>query len=82
MLDEDYYEGVNINDEYGARKDVKKLLDELKMFDLSIKKFFGPKKVKSAATDARRNLRIMKKLMKQISDKIQSTRQDYEGDYS
>lgn len=81
MISKDYYEGFNVNDEYGAKKEVINLLDELENFDVRIKKFFGPKKVKVAGVDARRSCRMMIGILKEIQKKIQMTKQDYEGDY-
>jgi hypothetical protein len=81
MLERKYYEGWNKNDEYGTKKEVLELLDELEEFDRRIKKFFGPKKVKEAGVDARRSCRKMRAKLKEIMDKIQMTKQDYESDY-
>ena len=81
MMDKSYYEGWNKNDEYGTKKEVLNLLDELENFDERIKKFFGPKKVKAAGVDARRSCRHMIATLKEIQAKIQMTKQDYEGDY-
>ena len=81
MLEKDYYEGYNINDFYETRKEVLRFIREFEEFDKSVKKFFGPKKVKVAATDARRNLKNMKAIMKVIGKKIQMTRQDYNSNY-
>jgi len=82
MIDKDYYDSHNINDGYGTKKDVLSFLEEFEEFDTRIKKFFGPKKVKSAGVDARRSCRIMIGILKEIQEKIQKTKQDYEGDYS
>jgi hypothetical protein len=82
MLNKDYYEGWNINDEYGAKKEVLNLLAELEEFDERFKKFFGPKKVKAAGVDVRRSCRIMIGILKEIQSKVQMTKQDYESDYS
>jgi len=81
MLNKDYYEGWNINDEYGAKKDVVSLLEELEEFDERIKKFFGPKKVKAAGVDVRRSCRKMIGILKEIQSKVQMTKQDYDSDY-
>lgn len=82
MLDKDYYRGWNKNDEYGVKKDVLNLLDELELnFDKRVKKFFGPQKTKSAAVDIRRSCRVMIGILKEIQEKIQMTKQDYESDY-
>lgn len=81
MLERRYYEGWNKNDEYLAKKDVLKVLDELEVFDKHVKKFFGPKKVQDSATSARRSIRIMKEMLDVIAQKIQMTRQDYRSDY-
>jgi len=81
MLDKKYYEGWNKNDEYGAKKDVVGFLEELEEFDVRIKKFFGPQKVKAAGVDARRSCRRMIGILKEIQSKIQMTKQDYESDY-
>lgn len=83
MLDRDYYGGWNKNDEYGVKKDVLNLLDELEGdFNKRVRKFFGPQKVKSAAVDIRRSCRIMIGILKEIQAKVQMTKEDYEGDYS
>jgi hypothetical protein len=83
MLDRDYYGGWNKNDEYGVKKDVLSLLDELEGdFNKRVRKFFGPQKVKSAAVDIRRSCRIMIGILKEIQTKVQMTKEDYEGDYS
>lgn len=81
MLERRYYEGWNKNDEYLAKKDVLKVLDELEVFDKHVKKFFGPKKVQTSATSARRSIRIMKEMLDVIAQKIQMTSQDYKSDY-
>lgn len=82
-MDKDYYEGHNVNDYYGVRKEVLKLLNELEGdFDNRIKSLFGPKKVKSAATDVRRSCRKMIGILEEIKDKVQATRLDYKSDYS
>lgn len=82
MLDKNYYSGWNKNDEYGAKKDVLALLEELENFDKRVKKFFGPNKVKDAGEDARRSCRIMRAQLKSIIKKLQMTTHDYDGDYS
>jgi len=82
MLDRDYYEGWNINDHYETKEDVIRFLEELEKFDERFKVFLGPKKVKSAGVDARRSIRVMREILKDISGKIQMTKQDYESDYS
>lgn len=82
MFDIDYYHGHNVNDEYETREKVLELIKEFEVFDSSLKRLFGPKKVKTAATDARRSIRVMKKMMNEIAKSIQMTREDYEGDYS
>jgi len=81
MLDKGYYEGWNKNDEYAAKKEVINLLDELEEFDVRIKKFFGPNKVKAAGVDVRRSCRNMIGILKEIQSKVQMTKQDYESDY-
>ncbi len=78
----DYYESRNINDEYGAKNDVLNFFSELEKFDERFKKFYGPKKVKKAGVDVRRSCRNMIGILKEIQEKIQMTKQDYEGDYS
>jgi len=82
MFDKDYYDGWNKNDEYGVKKDVLNLINELEGdFDERIRKLFGPKKVKSAAVDVRRSCRIMIGILKEIQEKVQMTKHDYESDY-
>ena len=82
MLDRDYYEGWNKNDEYGVKKDVLNLLDELEGdFDKRMKKLFGPKKVKEAAVDVRRSCRIMIGILEEIKAKVQMTKEDYNSNY-
>ena len=81
MFDEDYYEGVNVNDQYETRGQILELIKEFKYFDSSIKRLFGPKKVKTAAKDARRSIRTMKKMMDRIAKTIQMTKEDYHSDY-
>ena len=81
MIDEKYYEGWNINDNYEIKPEVLELLKELEEFDKRIRKFLGPKKVKAAGVDARRNCRMMQKHLDSIKKKIQMTKQDYESDY-
>lgn len=82
MIDRNYYEGFNINDNYEIKQEVIALLDELKEFDKRLRKFLGPKKVKTAGTDARRSCRDMENHLSQIKKKIQMTKQDYDADYS
>lgn len=81
MLDKDYYEGFNINDNYEIRQEVLQLIDELQDFEVRLKKFLGPKKVKKAGVDAKRHCRNMEKTIKNIKEKIQMTKQDYESNY-
>jgi hypothetical protein len=82
-MDRGYYEGWNKNDEYGVKKDVLSLLDELEGdFDKRLKKLFGPRKVKEAAVDVRRSCRVMIDILKEIQSKVQMTKQDYDSDYS
>jgi hypothetical protein len=81
MIERRYYEVGNVNDEYGIKKDVLLLLDELEYFDSRIKKFLGPNKVKSAGVDAKRSCRNIEKKINKIKKKIQMTKQDYESDY-
>jgi hypothetical protein len=82
MLDIRYYEGLNINDKYGVKKDVLNLLDELEGdFDKRLRKLFGPQKVKKAAVDVRRSCRVMIDILKEIQTKVQMTKEDYNGDY-
>lgn len=82
MINEDYYKIWNVNDDYGAKKEVINLFAELEEFDKRFKKFFGPKKVKVAGVDVRRSCRKMIGILKEIQAKVQMTKQDYEGDYS
>jgi len=81
MLDREDYEGWNKNDEYRIKQDVLILLDELDKFDKRLKKFLGPKKIKVAGVDSRRSCRMMREILKRISNKIQMTKQDYESNY-
>lgn len=82
MFDKEYYEGWNKNDKYDTRKDVINLINELEGdFDKRIKKLFGPQKVKSAAVDVRRSCRVMIGILKEIQEKTQMTKQDYDSDY-
>lgn len=81
MIERRYYEGWNVNDIYGIKKEVLSLLDELEYFDKRIKKFLGPNKVKSAGVDAKRSCRNIEKKINEIKKKIQITKQDYESDY-
>jgi len=82
MLDRDYYGGWNKNDEYGVRKDVISLLDELEGdFQERLKKFFGPQKTKIAAVDVRRSCRVMIGILREIQAKVQMTKEDYISNY-
>lgn len=81
MVDKNYYESKNVNDQYEAKRDVLNLFSEFENFDNRFKKFFGPKKIKTAGVDVRRSCRIMIEILKGIQSKIQMTKQDYEGDY-
>ena len=82
MFDKEYYKGWNKNDKYDTRKDVINLINELEGdFDKRIKKLFGPQKVKSAAVDVRRSCRVMIGILKEIQEKTQMTKQDYDSDY-
>lgn len=82
MFDKEYYEDWNKNDKYDTRKDVINLINELEGdFDKRIKKLFGPQKVKSAAVDVRRSCRVMIGILKEIQEKTQMTKQDYDSDY-
>jgi hypothetical protein len=82
MLDERYYNAWNKNDEHGVRKEIISLLEEIKVLDKSVRKFLGPNKVKTAGVDARRACRQMREKLKVVMEKIQLTKQDYDGDYS
>lgn len=81
MLDKDYYESWNKNDNYELKKEVIHILDELENFDKRLKKFLGPKKVKKAGVDAKRSCRKIEKHLSSIKRKIQMIRQDYDSDY-
>jgi len=81
MIEKSYYEGWNVNDHYEVKQEVLAFLVELKAFDKRLKKFLGPKKVKSAGVDARRSCRLMEKHLEEIKKRIQMTRQDYDSDY-
>lgn len=82
MIDLDYYKERNINDHYEIKQEVLGLLDEIKDFDKRIRKFLGPKKIKTAGTDARRSCREIEKRIAHIKKKIQMTKQDYDSDYT
>lgn len=77
MIKEGFFEGYNINDCYETRKEVLNLIEEFGNLENSIKSFLGPKKVKSAAVDARRILRNMSSTIKDLSEKIQKTKESY-----
>lgn len=81
MIERRYYEGWNVNDHYEIKQEVLALLNELEKFDKRLKKFLGPKKVKTAGADARKSCRLMEKSLEQIKKKIQMTKQDYNADY-
>lgn len=82
-MDRKYYEAWNKNDDYGIKKDVLSLLDEMEGdFDTRIRKLLGPQKVKAAAVDVRRSCRVMIGILREIQSKVQMTKEDYDSDYS
>lgn len=76
-----YYETDNVNDFYKIKQNIIEFKKEFELFELNLKKFLGPKKVKEAGTRANASMRNMRKISKEISKKIIKTRQDYSGDY-
>lgn len=72
---------LNLNDYYDALLDWASIKEIIEDVDVELGKFYGPSRIKEAGIRARKKLLEIHKRSKEIRDKINKQRQDYDSEY-
>lgn len=82
MKNSKFDEHSNVNDTYGVKRRLAKVIEELEtLYSTDITKFYSYRKTKSAGTRSRSKIRDIRSALKEISVDILKQRQDYDSDY-